>query len=155
MLGGNGARIVSELNGFFSLRTVRDLLAKLEHDYKRVLSADPKTPDAQYAAFDFFVCAEHLADWFKNEQGGTLSAHRGYSDGALVSHVANGAKHFQVFVKRHTTVRDTGTAYAYQDDAFQASAYQGVTLVIELEDGSTVSVCEVASRVLAHWRAIA
>ena len=144
---------MSELNGFFSLRTARDLLVKLEHDYKRLLSADPRTPDAQYAAYDFFVCAEHLTDWLKHERGGTLTAHRSYPEGALVSHVANGAKHFHVDVNRHTTVRDTGTARAFQDNVFQSNSHQGETLVIELEAGATVAVSDVASRVLAHWRA--
>jgi hypothetical protein len=127
---------------------------KLEHDYRRLQSAEPTTPAAQYAAFDFFVCAEHLADWFSKERGGSLSRHRSYPDGALVSHVANGAKHFRVKVDRHTTARDTATKGAYQT-SFQANSFQGATLVIELESGVSVSVNEVAQRVLSHWRACA
>jgi hypothetical protein len=146
---------VSELNGFFSLRSVHDLLDKLEHDYKRLQSADPTTPAAQYAAFDFFVCAEHLADWLSNERGGSLTSHRSYADGALVSHVANGAKHFRVDVDRHKTVRDTATKGAYQDRAFQPNSFQGATLVIELESGGSVAANEVASRVISHWRTLA
>ncbi len=46
-------------DGFAELRSPRDLLAKMEHDRRR-MSADPTDT---YAAFDFFVTAEHMLDW--------------------------------------------------------------------------------------------
>ena len=145
---------MSQLNGFFSLRTPRDLLDKLQKDFDRFSSADPTSPEAQYAAFDFFVCAEHLADWVKNATGGTLNQHRSYADGALVSHIANGAKHFRVDPNRHTEAKDTKvTPGAFQRGAFQDNAFQTVgQLVIELENGSVVPARTVAERVLLHWK---
>jgi hypothetical protein len=144
---------MSELNGFFSLRTPRDLLGKLESDFHRLRATDPASVQAQYAAFDFFVTALHLADWLSHATGAPLASCRAYAEEKLVSHVANGAKHFHVDVKRHTTVKDTAPEPGgFQADAFQGSAFQAACLVIELEDGTTVEVLDVATRVLNHWR---
>ena len=143
---------MSELNGFFSLRTPKDLLAKLEADYDRLRDAESTSVVAQYAAFDFFVTAEHLVDWQFHSVGGSLKPHRAYPDGALVNDVASGAKHFRVDAKRHTTVSDTRSAGAFQADAFQSDAFDVARLVVDLEDGSTVDVMDVATRVLDHWR---
>lgn len=144
---------MSQLDGFFSLRTPLDLREKLEADYARLRSADPTSKEAQYAAFDFFVCAEHLADWVKNATGGTLTALRGYPDGELVSHIANGAKHFRVDIKRHAVAKETRVTQGFQANAFQNDAFQVGRLVIELESGAVVPVIDVAARVLSHWTA--
>jgi len=100
------------------------------------------------------VCAEHLADWVKNATGGTLFQHRSYADGSLVSHVANGAKHFRVDVNRHTEAKDTKVALgAFQSGAFQDNAFQTVDqLVIEMENGTVVPALAGAQRVLSHWK---
>jgi len=145
---------MSKLNGFFSLRTPKDLLGKLEADFDRLRGANLSSVDAQYAAFDFFVTAEHLPDWLSRAiVGSSLTQHRAYPDGALVSHVANGAKHFRVDVTRHTTVRDTRSQPgAFQANAFQASAFDVPRLVIDLENGTSIDVIEVAERVVAYWR---
>jgi hypothetical protein len=49
---------VTSFNGFAELRIPRDLVKKLQFDLKRVL----ESPQDQYAAFDFFVTAEHIVD---------------------------------------------------------------------------------------------
>ena len=67
---------MSTLNGVFTLRTPCDLLEKLEADFVRLAALEATTKAAQYAAFDFFVCAEHLADWQHNATGASLSACR-------------------------------------------------------------------------------
>jgi len=144
---------MSQLDGFFSLRTPRELLEKLEHDFERLRSAGATTQAAQYAAFDFFVSAEHLPDWVKAASSGTLSQNRSYADGALVSHVANGAKHFCVDANRHVEARETMVVpEAFQANAFQNDAFQTGQLVIEMEDGAVVAVLDVARRVLSHWQ---
>lgn len=146
---------MTQLNGFFSLRTARDLREKLEVDFSRLFRADPSSIEAQYAAFDFFVCAEHIPDWLAETTGGSKGNHRSYPEGSLVSHIASGAKHFQVRDVRHTTVKDTmAIAGAFQDDAFDHSAFQVAKLIIELESGEIADVLEVATRVISHWRSI-
>src|SRR5712691_6064789 len=144
---------MSQLDGFFSLRTPRDLLSKLEADFARLRAADPISIDAQYAAFDFFVTAEHLPDWIFGSIGGSLKHHRAYTEYAIVSHVANGAKHFRVDPGRHTVVKDTRAhSGAFQSTGFQATSFDIPRLVLDLEDGSAVPVLEIAERVINHWR---
>jgi hypothetical protein len=131
------------------LRTAKDLVAKLEHDFGRV-AADPH--DA-YAAFDFFVTAEHMGDWI-----GDLSLKKSNSLLALVSHLANGAKHMTASATRHRSARDVvDTADAFQRAAFQRDAFQVGGLVVEHDgyDGKApgfVDVVTLADEVLAFWR---
>ncbi len=145
---------MSSLNGVFTLRTPRDLREKLEADFVRLSDADPVSQAAQYAAFDFFVGAWHLADWLASATGASLSSCRSYPDAALVSHIANGAKHFSVDTRRHTAVRKTSV----QSDGFQPGAFQPDAfpvhqqLVVELEGGVVEAVLTIASRVLQHWQ---
>ncbi len=146
---------MSQLNGWFSLRTPEDLLGKLEADFDRLCAANPTSVDAQYAAFDFFVTAEHFPDWLCHTIGGSLTQHRTYPDGALVSHVANGAKHFRVDDSRHTTVRETRLRPgAFQPNAFQPTGFDVPRLVLDLENGRSIAVMEVAKRVVDHWRSV-
>ncbi len=146
---------MSELNGFFSLRTPLDLLQKLEADFNRLCAADQSNIQAQYAAFDFFVCAEHLPDWLSSTSGISKTKLRSYPYGALVSHIANGAKHFRVDPSRHKTVQDTIFENgAFQGNAFQGNAFQVPHLVIELEDGYNANVLDIASSVIIYWRKI-
>ena len=142
---------MSERNGLFSLRTPEDLLAKLEADLRRLQEAEPTSVEAQYAAFDFFVTAEHLADWLSASTGASKSSLRAYPDGALVSHVANGAKHFRV--DRHDAVSGTRSAGIFDPAMFDPAIFDVGRLVIDREDGSQIDVTEVARRVVDHWRA--
>jgi hypothetical protein len=66
----------------------------------------------------------------------------------LVSHIANGAKHFREDDKRHATVRDTRP----QAGIFDPSIFDVPRLVLDLEDGTMIAVLKVAERVVDHWR---
>jgi hypothetical protein len=44
--------------GFGDLQWVADLYSKLEHDRRRMKAS----PEDTYAAFDYFVTAEHIID---------------------------------------------------------------------------------------------
>ena len=143
---------MTTLDGMFSMRTTGDLVGKLEADFNRLASADPDEPEAQYAAYDFFVTAEHIPDWIKHTSGGSLTSHRSYPDGSLVSHIASGAKHFHVTNTRHKTASDTEVVGAFDPAAFDSDAFDVRRLVIKMDDGSMEDVLNVAGRVLKHWR---
>jgi hypothetical protein len=149
---------MTQLDGFFSLRSPRDLLKKIEADYDRLQKAEPDSIEAQYAAFDFFVAANHLPDWLHHARGGSLSQHRAYSDGPLVDHIASGAKHFRVMAARHASAKDTRIFGGFWKTGFWApgvwrrGVWREARLSIELEDGTNVDVLQVAQRVLQHWR---
>ena len=143
---------MSTLGGIFSLRSPADLLRKVENDLLRLEAAAPESKEAQYAAFDFFVGASHLADWVHHSTGQPLSALRSYPDGSLVTQVANGAKHFSLDRATHT-VRDTSFKDgAFSANAFSANAFSVPRLLVVLETGVVEDVIVVAKRVLAYWK---
>src|SRR4051812_18185088 len=82
-----------------NLNTPADLLGKLRHDFERV---HENTHDA-YAAFDFFVTAEHLPEWC-----GDPTIKRKEPLLRIVSHLANGAKHFRATDSKHNSVSGVG-----------------------------------------------
>src|SRR5688572_9588972 len=92
--------------GFATLQTPKDLIAKLRHDLRRMES----DPDDVYAAFDFFVTAEHILDWLypdapdasqKRKREKARSSTRLLQ---ITSHIASGAKHFVALGKHHSSV---------------------------------------------------
>jgi hypothetical protein len=77
-----------------------------------------------------------------------------YPEGAMVRHIASGAKHFKATRPEHTTVRDTlAVDGAFDPNVFDRRAFDVPRLVIELENGTTEDILDVAERVLAHWQA--
>jgi hypothetical protein len=144
------------MKGIFSLTTPVDLFRKLEHDFE-LMQQDPKD---QYAAFNFFVTAEHMADWL----------HPGYEnkkkikkirDSEVVlqvtSHLANGAKHFQAQAKHHkSVVKAEKTGYFgpgyFQEDYFGEWLFVELTGEAAAELGKSIRVNELAKKVLDFWR---
>src|SRR4051794_11642619 len=84
------------------LQTAEDLLGKMRVDYER-MKAEPGNP---FPAFDFFVAAEHIVDWRYPDpvDAPKRSAVRGQEPGKTVSHLGNGAKHFETTAARHTSI---------------------------------------------------
>jgi hypothetical protein len=141
------------MNGLFEMRTPEDLLGKLEADFQRLTAAEPLSKEAQYAAFDFFLTANHLPDWLVAAKGGSKTAWRNYADEPLVGAIANGGKHFTVNDPRYQTASD-GAIHegAFDSNVFDRSAFDVDGLEIENIDGSIVDVIDLAERVLEHWR---
>jgi hypothetical protein len=158
------------MKGIFELRTAGDLLAKLEHDFS-LLRDDPGN---SYAAFNFFVTAEHLLDWvypgYENKK-----PRESLRSSELVlqvcSHIATGAKHFVAQAKQHESVSGTKRPIVYQGGALPRGAFPigaipagavpgtwSPELLVELsgdaakELGNVVHVLELAERVVEFWR---
>jgi hypothetical protein len=94
---------VTEFKGFGELQTPGDLVRKLEHDLDRLKNS----PQDQYAAFDFFVTAEHIVDWLHPTDRTAREAMRSSSPLLrITSHIANGVKHFEAKAKHHRSVSD-------------------------------------------------
>jgi hypothetical protein len=132
------------------IKTPADLLRKLEHDRDR-MRADPVDV---YAAFDFFVTAEHLPDW-----DGDLTIKQGEPLLRITSHLANGAKHFRATDRRHKSVRDVRVeAGAFDPDTFQHDVFDVGSLVVDLDGdeaaafGPSMGIPELADQVLEFWR---
>ena len=94
---------MAPFTGFGALKTPRDLLRKMEHDHARMESE----PSNEYAAFDFFVTAEHMLDWIhpgRNNKKVRESVRDSEVLLQVTSHIANGAKHFEATDSCHKSV---------------------------------------------------
>ena len=131
------------MKGLFQLQSARDLLAKLRHDYSRL----QQTPNDPYAAFDFFVTAEHLLDWVYPGASGKASRTAERESHVIlqvVSHLATGAKHMVPEVRHHVSVEHADVAPSPH-------------LIVNLEGaaaanlGVTATPLKLASRALEYW----
>lgn len=129
------------------LRKQSDLLDKLQADLARL----ERDPGDDYAAWDFFVTAEHMRDW--NQARGLPKMGRDAPLLLLVSDLANHGKHFRTDDPRLTNVGDAiGSTGAFQADAFDPRVFDTVRLVIDLVDPPrTESAVDLARRVVAWW----
>ena len=90
-------------SGVGALQNLEDLLRKLWWDFDRV-KEDQKD---SYAAFDFFVTAEHMVDWaFPGKAGRNARTALRKKETLLqvVSHIASGSKHFKAEAPHHDSV---------------------------------------------------
>jgi len=127
------------------LQCAGDLLKKLKWDLQRL----EKSPSDVYATFDYFVTAEHIPDWINNK-----SIKKENELLMVVSHIANGAKHFEVSNKRHKSV----TEIEFRTDAWpDESGVPGEHIYIHFnsEDGKfsglELSALSLARLVSKYW----
>lgn len=154
---------MKQFKGLFNIQTPQDVFVKMEHDLKRLIDS----PLDQYAAFDFFVTAEHLVDWLlpdRHENDKEASrARKALRDSNIllqvVSHIANGSKHFVALAKHQQSVEKTeSTKGAFQADAMQSDSFQISQLIIHLhgqavvELGLQIEVIDLSKRVLQFWK---
>lgn len=135
--------------GFFHLKTASDLLEKLEWEYKNLTAH----PGNAWHAFNFFVTAEHMADW-----KGDRSVRKNEPLLAICSHIANGGKHFELTPGRHNSVASARYDGVFEPGVFEEGVYEE-SLVIELEPTAekalktkTIDAISLASRVLEYWK---
>ncbi len=145
--------------GFFQLETPEDLFQKLHHDYERL----KHSPGDVYAAFDFFVTATQLPEWY-GKSGRTRPPRSPHAKAVfrLCGKLGNGAKHFSMDCRlpRGHDVREG----AFDPNAFNGVAFDtGGDLIIYLddEDGDltavgkpSLTVMELATLVLSDWQEV-
>lgn len=142
--------------GFFELRTPQDLLEKLRHDHERL----GRNPIDSYAAFDFFVTANHLVDWCSPSASRKQFRDNRRADvlPRLCEPLADGAKHF-LLSSAHQGVEATTERDGFiQADFVDPAAFDVGELLVTLEPieagelgRPTISANDLASRVLAYW----
>jgi hypothetical protein len=152
---------LEQRGGVFLLRTPLDLLRKMEFHFGQ-LTADPAN---DYAAFDFFVAAEHLPEWLgKFQCAPGAGDEKGQALRRVSSQIANGAKHFFAD-ERHSAVRATGISTPARFGIAQFGitlfcATNPVHIVLLPEEvataldlpAPTVSAAQLARMVLTYWR---
>jgi hypothetical protein len=150
------------MKGIFELKTPHDLLKKLKYDLEQ-LKLQPRN---SYLAFNFLVTAEHMKDWIypgRENKNIRENLENGSALLQVCSHVANGAKHFQVEAKHHKSVKDTrktggywGASY-WASGVFAGSFWGKGALVVQLEGeaetqfGSSIGVVDLAERIVSFW----
>ena len=147
---------MSEFDGFGELRNPNDLLKKLEYDLLRI----NKSPRDQYAAFDFFVTAEHIIDWLYPDSKKDREKLR--SSEALLritSHIANGAKHFEAKATHHKSVtriekdRYVESGYVEEDYFLEPLLlYLSKEEANNLKTETHVEASWLANKVLEYWK---
>jgi hypothetical protein len=153
-----GGDDVAKFKGFFELQTPMDLLRKLQYDFER-LQQHLGGQEYSYAAFDFFVTAEHLVDWLHPNSKPKRRETREASPLLMTcSHIASGAKHFEATHDHHKSVsgleKQEGT---FQRDAFQNDAFQVPGLNVTLDGeaaeqfGPIIECLDLAREVLRLW----
>ena len=149
--------------GIFHLATAADLREKLRRDLAK-FKREPLNPDA---AFNFFVTAEHMLDWVHPKK---INKHKRTDERKasillqVCSHLANGAKHFEVDGLHHDSVSSRGTAGGYFNASYFAPSYfsnayfgAGRTLIVRLKStaaahlGQTVKAVQLAEMVMDYW----
>jgi hypothetical protein len=145
------------MKGIGTLERPEDLLEKLRHDLVRIRGNRTDS----YAAFDFFVTAEHMLDWVLpgSANGAERKARRQSSQLLqIVSHLANGSKHFVAEAKHHQSVQHVDVVGgAFDPRAFNSAGFDTGELFVTLEQGlassfgASVSVAILAEQVLGYW----
>lgn len=140
---------------FADLRSVHDLLLKLEHDFNR-MHADFNDV---YAAFDFFVTAEHMVDWeAQGMAGGMTQMRRGDPLLRIVSHIANGAKHFAARPEQHKSVSGVAVAHLIEPGYVKPGyCEEPVRILLSAEEAkhfgtTSIFAKELAKMVLQFWQ---
>lgn len=134
--------------GFFQLATASDLMQKLRWEHKNVCTH----PGNAWHAFNFFVTAEHMADWLDK-----IPLRKTEPLLRICSHIANGGKHFTVDPARHASISIARHNGVYEAGVFEEGVYEEC-LVIDLEASEAtlmgrrqIEAAELATQVLAFW----
>jgi hypothetical protein len=139
--------------GVFQLKTPVDLYYKLDRELQRLREA-PDDPDI---AFNFFVTAWHILDWLHPGREGEPQRKR-LREGSpllrLMSHLANGAKHFVVFEHIKSVNNPHGLAVR---KPIPGAKSRFLTIQIDADardlfESETPYVMDVAYRVWGYWR---
>ena len=146
---------MSNFRGFAELRVPRDLVQKLEYDLARVL----KSPQGHYAAFDFFVTAEHNVDWIHpDDQKASKAVRSSSSLLRIISHLANGVKHFEAKAARHHSVTSVEKS-RYVEAGYVEEGYFEEPLMVNLTTEeksafgqSSIEVAVLAKLVYEYWK---
>jgi len=141
--------------GFGELILLTHLLQKLRHDLERMKTS----PKDQYAAFDFFVTAEHIIDWTHPDSKPDREALRlNVSLLRITSHIANGAKHFEVKANRHESISAITKERLVEVGCVEEGCFEEplrIHLTSEeakaLNTPITIDAISLASLVLEYW----
>jgi hypothetical protein len=106
-------------------------------------------PTYSYAAFDFFVAAEHMVDWLHpNDEAKQKQTRNAHELLKICSHIASGAKHFEATRKPHRSV----SGLENQGGVFPVPALKiSLDGKAAMQFGPEVECLDLATAVLEYW----
>lgn len=134
---------------FFELKTAVDLFKKAEIDF----AAMKDSPGDSKLAFNFFVTVEHIPDWLNRRADVNTSPVL-----RVVSHLANGAKHFTLDDKRHKSVAKTERERVVEEGyAEEGVFYEPLVVWLSPDEEKEIGakkldVVGLGTLALDHWR---
>jgi hypothetical protein len=153
------------MKGIFELKTPADLREKMRRDLAKMKS-EPLNTDH---AFNFFITSEHMLDWVYPGNANKAKRTNARQNSILLevcSHLANGAKHFEVEFKHHKSVSSASTMhfFGFWPQSFWPKSYWPNSywpgrrkLVVKLKGdavtqlGQVIGVIELAEKVMEYW----
>ena len=116
------------------------------------------SPHNQYAAFDFFVTAEHIIDWLYPDDRRKREEVRASSEILrITSHIANGAKHFEAKARHHQSVAGVEKS-RYVAKGYVQEGYFKEPIIIHLSSQesealgrASLEATELAELVYNYW----
>jgi len=142
--------------GFFDFTSPAGLRNKLHRDFDRLR----ENPVDQDVAFNFFVTAHSMIDWVYGKRKNPSAKAAALANPLLkaCSHLANGAKHFQLDNPRHNSVsRTEATDGAFDPGAFDPGAFHVPRLIVHLDQpvsghlGSSIDAVTLAAELIKFW----
>lgn len=134
------------MKGLFNLNTPESLVKKLLFEFQNF----SERPDDSYQAFNFFVTAEHIPDWIHEKE-----LRKAEPILRICSHLANGAKHFEV--DRHHSVNYTEKEL-YAAGGYFAEDYVEEPLVVYLSEREAeelgkvnIRAIQLAEMIVDYW----
>ena len=150
------------MEGIFNIRSPEELFVKLRSDIENMR----ENPVDEHAAFNFFITAESLVDWYlpgRENKKNRENLREKSIILQIVSHIASRAKHFKVEAKHHSSVtesRRNGGWYAgnwFASDWYASKWFDRGGLYLELDGkakeelGTIISSIDLAMQVLEFW----
>jgi hypothetical protein len=113
--------------GIFSLKTPHQLFEKLKRDYAHVRSS----PDDSDGWFNFFVTADHLADWFCGDEAAAKKMQQSNALLRIVHRLSINAKHHEQKSAKPGTVRLSPVEYTHEARVFSLDQNQSPPQPVE------------------------
>ena len=133
----------------FELKTSADLFRKAETDLAQ-LELSNQNP---HIAFNFFVTVEHLPDWLNMR-----SLVKKNCLLRIVSHLANGVKHFEIDEARHSSIISAEKS-KYAEDGYAGDDYFEEPILVKLSPQeakelgmSEIDAVTLGKKVVEFWR---
>ena len=153
------------MQGFVELKTAKDLLNKLRHEFSLL----KEKPNDTFIAFNFFVTGYHILDWlYPGDESKHALECRNSSVLRACRHICNGAKHFEATrLERDANkkaVSDITPSVPFLPKGFLPEGFLSKgflpedQLIIHLEGqaaidlkATTITAIELAEQVLDFW----